>query len=62
MFWRIKLASCIPTAKVGTKKIPTQSNSELGMIIGILELLLEFHYDLIPSSCIRKSATIYCCM
>ena len=49
-------------AKVDIKKIPTQRKSELGLIIGILELLLEFYYDLMPSSCIRKSATTYCCM
>ena len=50
------------TANLGTKKIPTQRLSELGIVIGILELLLEFCYDLMPSFTIKNSATTYCCL
>ena len=31
-----------PFAKLGIKKFPTREKSELGIVIGILELLLEF--------------------
>lgn len=41
------------TAKVGTKKIPTRKKFELGIVLGILELFLEFPYDLMPIFCIK---------
>lgn len=47
-------------AKIRTKIIPTQRKTELGIIIGFLELLLELLYDFIPSFSIMKSATMYC--
>lgn len=52
----------LDVAKIKAKKIPTQKKSELGIVIGKLELLLELHYYLIPNFCIKKSATSYCCL
>ena len=49
-------------ANLGNKIIPTQKKSELGIVIGKLELLLELHYYLMPNFCIKKSATTYCCL
>jgi hypothetical protein len=49
-------------ANVDNKKIPTRKEIELGYVLGILELLLEFLYDLMPNFCIKKSATTYCCL
>ena len=53
---------CFPSAKLRTKKIPTQRVSELGIVIGFLELLLELHQDLTPNFSIKNSATTYCCI
>ena len=54
--------SFVDVAKIRAKKIPTQRKSELGIVIGKLELLLELHYYLMPNFCIKKSATSYCCL
>lgn len=52
----------VDDAKVGTKKSPTQNKSELGVVIRVLEFLLEFCYDLMPNFSIKNSATAYCCL
>ena len=49
-------------ANLDNKKIPTQKLIELGYVLGILELLLELLYDLMPNLCIKNSATSYCCL
>jgi hypothetical protein len=58
----LRLRLLISPAKVRIRKFPTQRKSELGTEIGILELLLELYYDLMPNFCIKKSATSYCCL
>lgn len=52
----------LPTAKVDTKKLPARNKSKLGVLIGVLEFLLEFCYDLIPNFNMIYSATSYCCL
>ena len=52
----------VDDANLGNKKIPTQKKIELGYVLGILELLLEFLYDLMPNFSIKNSATSYCCL
>ena len=61
MHWAEPVA-LISEAKVGTKKIPTFAKSKIGIIIRVLEFLLEFYNDLIPSFTIKNSATAYCCL
>ena len=52
----------LPTTKVDTKKLPARNKSKLGVLIGVLEFLLEFCYDLIPNFNMIYSATSYCCL
>lgn len=52
----------LPPTKVDTKKLPARNKSKLGVLIGVLEFLLEFCYDLIPNFNMIYSATSYCCL